>query len=152
MKKKRDRAYYRERLAKEHPALYAKVRSGELSVHAASAKAGLIHLPSRVDALKREWKKANNAQQIEFEKWIKAAVPKRAPKPIADPDGHLRSDVKVFLSDRLKRLGWTPGRLLREIGFKGGDWTLSSAILNGTTLRSEVIPELSAWLAKEGFR
>src|SRR5664280_2783563 len=132
MKKKRDRKYYKGRLAKDHPTLLAEVLSGRLSVRAASAKAGLIHLPTRLDALKREWKKASDTQQVEFVKWIRATVPTRAPKPIADPDGHLRSDVKVFLSGRLKIIGWTPGRLLKEIGFKGGDWTLSSAILNGT--------------------
>ena len=152
MKKKRDRKYYKGRLTKDHPTVLAEALSGRLSVRAASAKAGLIRLPSRVDALKRDWKKANNAQQVEFLKWLKAVVPKRAPKPIADPDGRLRPDVKVFLSDRLKIIGWTPGRLLKEIGFKGRDWTLSSAILNGTTLRPKVIPKLSDWLTKEGFR
>jgi hypothetical protein len=152
MKKRRDLSYYEGRLAKEHPALCARVHSGELSVRAASAAAGLIHLPSRVDALKREWRKATGAQRAEFIEWTAATASTSATRPISDRDGHLRSDVKVFLSDRLKRFGWTPGRLLKEIGFRRGDWTLSSAILNGTTLRAEVIPKLAEWLAKEGLR
>jgi hypothetical protein len=150
--KKRDSAYYKKRLAKDHPALFAEVRAGRLSVRAASAKAGMVHLPTRLDALKREWKGASESQRDEFREWLKMDAFKPIAKPIADSDGRLRSDVKVFLSGRLKSIGWTPGRLLKEIGFKGGDYTLSSAILNGTTLRPAVIPKLSDWLTKQGFR
>jgi|ERR1017187_8656316 hypothetical protein len=150
---KRGAAYYRARLRRDHPTIFADLSSGKfVSVREAAAAAGLIRLPSRVDALKREWKKANNAQHVEFLKWLKAGALKRVGRPIADADGRLRSDVRAFLSGRLRSIGWTPGRLMKEIGFKGYDYTLSSAILSGNTLRPAVIPKLSDWLTKQGFR
>ena len=151
MRKKRDREYYKGRLTKDHPALLAEVRSGGLSVRAASAKAGLIRLPSRVDALKREWKKANSAQQVEFVKWLKAGALKRVGRPIADADGRLRSDVRAFLSHWVESHRSKPGRIMKEIGFSGFDYTLSWAISDGHALRPAVIPKLSDWLTKQGY-
>jgi len=139
-------------LAKDYPAIYAEVLSGRISVRAASAKAGLIHLPTRVDALKREWKKANNGQQIEFWGWVRARVPKRALKPIADPDGRLRLPVRAFLSRWIKDHKSKPGRIAKQIGFSVFDPTFRMAIEGGHELRAEVIPELAKWMAKEGFR
>ena len=152
MTKRRDRKYYKDRLEKEHPALYAKVRSGELSVRAASAKAGLIHLPTRFDALKREWKKASGAERSEFGRWLKTTLPKRAPKPIADTGGILRPDVRVFLQGWLSCYGSRAGRIMKVMGFKVFDPTLNSAIVGGHALRSEVIPPLTLWLRSQGFR
>lgn len=149
---KRGAAYYRARLRRDHPTIFADLSSGKfVSVREAAAAAGLIHLPTRLDALKREWQGASEPQRDEFEKWLKTGALKRVGKPIANSDGRLRSDVRVFLSGRLKSIGWTPGRLMKEIGFKRYDYTLSSAILSGTTLRPAVIPKLTAWLKIEGF-
>src|ERR1035437_447814 len=62
MTKKRDAAYYKKRLAKDHPAIFADLDAGRIkSVSAASAKAGLIKLPTRFGALKREWTGASRA-------------------------------------------------------------------------------------------
>src|SRR5665647_2171436 len=100
---KRDAAYYRARLRREYPSFFADFIGGKYSsVREATAAAGLIRLPSRVDAMKREWKKATNAQQVEFVKWLKASLPKRATKAIADADGRLRSDVRRFLEHWIK--------------------------------------------------
>lgn len=149
---KRDAAYYRARLRRDHPTVSAGLSSGKYaSVREAAAAAGLIRLPSRLDALKREWNRASKTQHVEFINWLKAGAFKRVAKSIADSDGRLRSDVKAFLSGRLRSIGWTPGRLMKEIGFKGYDYTLSSAILSRTTLRPAVIPKLTAWLKMEGF-
>ena len=152
MKKKRDAEYYKKRLAKEHPALFAEVRSGELSVRAASAKARLIHLPTRLDSLKREWRGASGAQRVEFIKWVKAETSKHAGRSIADPDGRLRSDVRAFLTHWLASNRSKPGWILKEIGFSVFDPTLASALSGKTTLRPEVIPKLGDWLTKHGFR
>ena len=123
---KRGAAYYRARLRRDHPTIFADLSSGKfVSVREAAAAAGLIRLPSRVDALKREWKKANNAQHVEFLKWLKAGALKRVGRPIADADGRLRSDVRAFLSGRLRSIGWTPGRLMKSA-------------LKATTTRSQV--------------
>ncbi|MGD0420311.1 MAG: hypothetical protein ABSA68_12155 [Xanthobacteraceae bacterium] len=150
--KKRDSAYYRKRLAKDHPLIYAEVVAGRLSVRAASAKADLIHLPTRVDALKREWKRASEAQRDEFQEWVKTGTSKGRPKPIADADGRLRTDVRAFLSHWITSHKSRPGRILEEIGFSVHDYTLSWAISDGHGLRPDVIPKLSAWLIARGLR
>jgi hypothetical protein len=153
MSGKRDAAYYRARLRREHPTIFADLIGGKYrSVREAAAAAGLIRLPTRLDGLKREWRRASNAQQAEFFKWLKARSPKRVSLPIADAEGRLRSDVRAFLSRWVTSHRSKPGRIMKEIGFSGFDWTLSSAISHGRTLRLEVIPKLSDWLTKQGFR
>jgi hypothetical protein len=112
MKKKRDARYYKARLAREYPAIFAEIHSGGLSVRAASAKAGLIHLPTRLDALKREWKKADRVEQRRFVIWAKAEEVKArgaTVRPIADSAGHLRADAVKFLSDWITTNRSKPG-------------------------------------------
>jgi hypothetical protein len=48
------KAYYLQRLEREHPALAAKIASGELSVYAASIAAGLRKAPAKTP----QWTKA----------------------------------------------------------------------------------------------
>jgi hypothetical protein len=82
---KRGAAYYRARLRRDHPTIFADLSSGKfVSVREAAAAAGLIHLPSRLDALKREWRGASGAQHVEFLKWLKAGALKRVGRPIAE--------------------------------------------------------------------
>jgi hypothetical protein len=150
--KKRDSAYYKKRLAKDHPALFAEVRAGKLSVRAASAKAGLIHLPTRLDALKREWRGASESQRDEFKEWIKTGALKRVAKPIADSDGRLRSGVRAFLSHWVKSNRSKPGRIMKQMGLSGHDYRLSQAIFGGHELPPGVIAKLDDWLPKHGFR
>lgn len=153
MKKKRDSEYFAKRLAKDYPAIFAEVRPrGPLSIRAASVKAGLIHLPTRVDALKREWKRATEAQRVEFLHWLRAAAVKRVAMPIADAGGRLRPEVRAFLSHWVRSNRSKPGRIMRDIGFSRSDYTLSAAISRGDPMRAEVIPKLSVWLTSRGFR
>jgi hypothetical protein len=149
--KNRDSAYFRGRLAKDHPAILAEVHSGRLSVRAASAKAGLIHLPTRLDALKREWKKAARSDQVEFVKWLKAGAWKTRVRLIADRKGRLRGDVRAFLSRWVATHRSRPGRIMKQMGFSGFDYTLAAAIVRRSELRAEVITKLDARLKKEGF-
>lgn len=72
MAKKRDSNYYRERLRREHPAVFKDLQAGRIpSVRRAAAQAGLIRLPGRLDALKREWRKANDGDRQEFAEWVR---------------------------------------------------------------------------------
>jgi hypothetical protein len=150
---KRGAAYYRARLRRDHPTIFADLSSGKfVSVREAAAAAGLIRLPSRVDALKREWKKAKNEQQAEFVKWLTSGAYKRVGLPIADAKGRLRRDVSDFLLRWVAQRGFNPARVMKEIGFSGYDPTFRSAISSDGPLRAEVIPELARWLKKQGFR
>jgi hypothetical protein len=150
--KKRDSAYYRRRLEKDRPAIFAEVVAGRLSVRAASAKAGLIHLPTRLQALKREWKGATDAQRVQFLIWLKSGAHKWVGQPIADSDGRLRRDVSDFLLRWVARKGLRPGNIMKELGFSGHDPTFASAISSDYPLRAEVIPKLAVWLKKHGSR
>lgn len=156
MKKKRDNGYLRKRLAREHSSILADFDAGLIpSIRAAAAKAGLIHLPTPLHVLKREWKKASRAAQADFIRWIKAreaASRGAAMRPIADKDGHLRPDVKKFLADWITTNKSKPGRIMEKIGFKRHDATLSPAIYRGHDLRQAVIPKLTDWLIAQGFR
>jgi hypothetical protein len=122
------------------------------STRSTNALKRVWRVPSRVDALKREWKKANNAQQVEFVKWLKAGALKRVVKPIADREGHLRPDAVAFLSHWLATRRLKPGRIMEQMGLSWHDWRLAATINRGETLAPEVIPKLIDWLAKEGFR
>jgi hypothetical protein len=155
MKKKRDAKYYAERLKKESPGVFAEIRPGGLSVRAASAKAGLVHLPTPLGILKREWKKASLVERREFVVWLKAGGAKASSasfKPIADKAGRLRPEVRKFLSDWVKANKSKPGRIMKSIGFKVFDPTLSQAIYGGHWLRPAVIPKLASWLTAQGYR
>jgi hypothetical protein len=155
MTKKRDAKYYKGRLAREYPAIFAEIRPGGLSVRAASAKAGLIHLPTRVDALKREWKKADRAEQRAFARWARAreASARGAPvRSIADSAGHLRADAVKFLSDWITTNRSKPGRILKQIGRSVHDWRLANVIDHGGVLPKEIIDKLEPWMVKEGFK
>jgi hypothetical protein len=153
MTRKRDAAYYRARLRRDHPGVFAGLSSGKYSsVREAAAAAGLIRLPSRLDALKREWRGASGAQRVEFIKWLKAGALKRVGRPIAYSDGRLRPDVRAFLTHWVTTNRSKPGRIMKEIGFSVFDYTLASALSGKTTLRPAVIPKLSDWLTMQGFR
>jgi hypothetical protein len=104
-----------------------------------------------LDALKREWQGASEPQRDEFEKWLKTGALKRVGKTIANADGRLRPDVRAFLSHWVTSNKSRPGRILKEIGFSGFDYTLSWAISSGHPLRPAVIPKLSDWLTKQGY-
>jgi len=61
-------AYLNGRLKRDQPASYKALEDGRIpSVRQAAVAARLIHLPARLDALKREWKKATAAELADLE-------------------------------------------------------------------------------------
>jgi|SRR5665213_1579071 len=108
-------------------------------------------IPTRVDALKREWNGASETQRDEFRDWLKTGALKRAARSIADSDGRLRPNVRAFLSHWVTSNRSKPGRIMRDIGFSVFDYTLASALSGKTTLRPAVILKLGDWLKKQGF-
>jgi len=155
MPKKRNSAYYRRRLEKEHPAIYRDLLSGKYpSVRKAAAAAGLIHLPTRLHALKREWIRASPVERAEFGRWIRTGAPAKrrlAVPTIADREGRLRPNVRSFLSLWVKTNKTTPGRIMEAIGSTNYDWRLSCAIYKGERLPNDVLAKLGSWLTKEGY-
>jgi hypothetical protein len=155
MTKKRDSAYYEGRLKRDFPPIFSDLRAGKFkSVRQASAAAGLIHLPTRVDALKREWTRATTREKNEFVSWTKGrkAASAAPAMPIIDTAGHLKPAVIRFINDwtRVRRI--KPGRIMKEIGFSNFDYTLSHALRLGAPIRPTVIAPLERWLASNGFK
>ena len=147
MTKRRDAAYYEGRLKRDYPKEFAELRAGRFkSVRQAAAAAGLIHLPTRLDALKREWNRAVKDERVDFLAWVRASLlgAKRAiapaKRPIIDGAGHLKPAVIKFISDWTVSKRVRPGKIMKEIGFSNYDATLAFVIL-----------PLERWLARNGF-
>jgi hypothetical protein len=64
--------YALRRLRKDRPELHAKVLSGDLSAHAAMLQAGFRRVPSLLDTVKRQWRKASAAERAEIRAWLDA--------------------------------------------------------------------------------
>src|SRR5450759_3210504 len=123
-KKPRGSAYYRGVIQRKFPALYADILSGKKTVRQASIEAKLIHLPTRFDALKREWKRGTDPPRRKFINWLKATrfglapLPPPAPTPaIADSTGILLIPVVAFLKNWIDCYNTTPGRIMKVMGF-----------------------------------
>jgi hypothetical protein len=155
MTKKRNSAYFEARLKRDFPPIFSDLRAGKFkSVRQAAAFAGLIHLPTRLDALKREWKGATTAEKNEFAAWTKGrkAVSATPLMPIIDAAGHLKPAVIRFISTWVRDKRIKPGRIMKEIGFSNFDYTLSHALRLGAPIRSEAVPRLEGWLTRNGFK
>jgi hypothetical protein len=157
--KKRDAAYYEARLKRDYPKEFAELRAGRFrSVRQAAAAAGLIHLPTRFDALKREWKRAGRRERSDFLVWVRKSILAAAPahhpaKPsIIDSAGHLKPAVVKFIEDWAAAKRITPGKIMKEIGFSNYDATLAFALKRGNPIRSEVLMPLQGWLVRNGFK
>ncbi len=59
-------SYAARRLARDRPDLLVKVKSGELSCHAAMVAAGFRKVPTALDLLRRDWAKATDTERFQF--------------------------------------------------------------------------------------
>lgn len=135
--KKRDSAYWLARLKREYPAIYAKYRSKEItSVRAACIKAGLIHQPSQLDILKREWRRTSPSQRDAFLNSIapRSRITPSKPKSVlshtdlVDSAGYLRPTVKTLIRARMKTDGVRSADLMESLGFDRFNTSLMSAM------------------------
>lgn len=161
--KKRDNAYWLGRLEREHPAIFDRLRSGAIpSVRAACAEAGLIRLPSRLDALKREWARASSSERAAFVAWVKGMLPPRPtvvslPVVLTGPDGTLLPEV----IDRIKAIMARPGpfgpgraphgRIMSAMGYARSSTRLANALDRRGKPDGDFLDRLRAWMvAAEG--
>jgi hypothetical protein len=157
MPKKRDSAYFMARLKREFPTVFADLRAGKIkSVRQAAVKAGLIKMPSRLDALKREWKRAAPSQKDLFLRWIKTtriglkSATKIKP-PIVDAERRLRPDVRIALQNWLSTNHSKVADITTEMGFPSLDPSLSLAIRRSYKIRPDMIAKLEHWLKLKGL-
>ena len=159
MSKKRDRAYYEARLKRHFPKIFAQLRAGKFkSVRQAAAEAGLIHLPTRFDALKREWKRGTHAERTKFISWLKATRHGLAPLPpvvpmpaIADSAGILLIPVAAFLKNWIDCYNTTAGRIMKVMGFCNFDTRLSQSLGRRVGLPTDILSALAVWLKAQGY-
>jgi len=85
---------------------------------------------------------------------LTASIPPVNPRNLRNQSAGLgiSPHVRAFLANWISDYGSKAGRIMKVIGFNGFDPTLSQAIVGGHELRAEVIPQLEAWLNKQGFR
>ena len=103
----RDSAYWQRRLAREHPEIAERLRSGEIpSVRAAAIEAGLIRERKPLDDLRRAWAKAARGERRAFLAEVGATA------PVVDHD-RLAKMSDDELSAELKRASL--GRLASSI-------------------------------------
>jgi hypothetical protein len=155
---KRDNAYYRRRLEKEHPAIFQDLKDGKYpSEREAFVAAGLRSERTRLHELKNAWRKSSRAEQAAFMKWLKlefaklsaaaslstapsaasvtssAAVPA---KPAAvDPLGHVMPWAKARIHYLMAKRGLKQGDVMAEMGFKKLNPSLGLALNQDTRIR-----------------
>ncbi len=146
--KKRDSAYYLKRLRHEHPAIHAKVASGEItSVRAGRIEAGLIHLPTRLDALKREWKRASPKERRDFLDLVTGKTPLgAAPVDLTDKDGFLTVNVIKQIDETMNTGRKWKGDLSEKLGYKRVDPRLGWAMARRSKPKAEFLKRLGRLL------
>jgi hypothetical protein len=79
--KDRSNVYWLKRIERDHPKIFAKLRSGEVpTVRAARLQAGLLRQPTRLEKFIRDWDRLSIGQRGEFLQWVKSTQ-----KPVAEP-------------------------------------------------------------------
>jgi hypothetical protein len=154
---KRDSSYFKARLKRDYPKIHSDLVAGRYkSVRAAAIAAGMVTSPTRLDALKREWKRASLAEKKAFLAWARPhPSPSGSPVPlpaITDSRGYLLVTVVDFLVRWTKGRKIRPGQIMKEMGFSNYDYRLAHALRRQDPLAQEVCDKLPPWLVKAGFR
>ena len=173
---KRDNAYYRGRLEKEHPAVFQDLEDGKYgSEREAFVAAGLRSERTRLHELKNAWRKASRAEQAAFMQWLKleyaklrgagavsggppAATATASPGVAATPRavdslGHVLPWAKARILYLMARRGLKHGDLMTEMGFKKLNPSLWLALNQGNRLRDvRMVRAVEKWiLDQEGL-
>lgn len=151
--KKRDAAYYQRRLRAEHPAIFADLKAGRISsTRQAAAKAELIHLPTRLSALKREWRGATKKERRAFVEWARdelaAGVKGRMTKdPLLDADGYLSLSTADRVWRLKERLRLMKGEMYVQMGLKAHDWRVIGVLERKIKPPPVILEAIRTWLA-----
>lgn len=153
-KQRRDSAYFRQRLKTHSPAILKDLDDGKFkSVRSAAIAANLIKEPTKLDALKRAWRKATSDEQKEFLRWVRSTlkpVPARKPpsRPIVDSDGYLVEWAAKRIDEIQRKRKLSDREVTAELALKPLDTSLWSALRPGPRGKSKIRPEVVAALDK----
>jgi hypothetical protein len=157
MSKKRDSAYLEGRLKRDFPREFADLRAKKFkNVSQAAAAAGLIRLPTRFDALKREWKGATPVQRAAFLTWVRATrigltSATRIKPPIVDAGRYLKPDVITVIRKWLAANHAKISDIVKGMGLSTLDGSLALALKGHYRLRKDAIVKLESWLKLQGL-
>lgn len=154
---KRDKAYYEERLIRDHPAIYADLIAGKYrTVTEAAIAAGLRKPRTRLQELKNAWENASAGEQRESERWLHTQFGLTTPHPTS-PNG-----AKVPIANDRRLLPWAKSRIraimshrhlkigdvMNEMGLPIRNASVGLALTNDSRLQPQVLIALEAWLEK----
>jgi len=156
---KRDAEYYKKRLQREHPGIFADLVAGAYpSVRAAALTAGLVKPRSALSELKSAWRKATPAQKRQFLSWARSGslpVTSAASLPTAafDADGSLLPWARERILEIMDRRKIGQTAVMRELGSSPLNVSLWSAVSNKTKVRQPNLRHaVDKWLADHARR
>lgn len=170
MRQKRDKDYYLRRLKAEHPIAYAHVQTGHKDFWDTVYDVGLKRRQKPVNSLKGAWKRCSATDKQEFLDWLKSehgiqtkkssfsgipssAFSKATLPDLADSQGRLSTAAIAAISDTMQKFNMTNGDLMKEIGEKPLDVSITSAVWNGRKIHNPVLlDKLKRWLKKHGHQ
>jgi len=163
---KRGNEYYRQRLEKDWPDLFAKVEAGEITVNKARQLAGLGGTRTRLNELLHAWKTATTVERREFLKQTglarhlvakaRAPGPAPTPKPASLPAretfngrGYVQDWARKRVQEVMKKKGLSYEMLRDELGLARQDQSIAMAVRNGCRIHVlETRSRLESWLAE----
>lgn len=166
---KRDAAYFRARLKRDHPAIHAELIAGRLpSVRAAAIAAGIVKPRRRVTELQNAFLKASGAEKDEFLDWLLAnygqtarragastvgkltvvSTQPAAPRSALTQDRHLEPWARVRIQEILNLKGWKAGTVMADMGSNVRDASLGMALLRDTKLTRLDPAKLDDWIQR----
>ncbi|PYE88057.1 hypothetical protein [Phyllobacterium leguminum] len=156
-KQVRDSAYYEERLKRDHPSVYADLKSGKHStVTDAAIAAGLKKARTRLQELRNAWTKADAVEQADFLRWLAAsgAGSPRMSRPASigvtfkvAVDRRLTAEASRRINEIMSKRHLKPGDVMAELGYSRLNASVGMALARGTQLKPDVIVALQKWLA-----
>ena len=163
MAKKRDSRYWLGRLERDHPAVFAAYKAGQIkSVRQACARAGLIRLPGRLDALKREWKAATESERATFLEWTRSQTPQGGAagsatlpgaldtsKALVGADGHLLPVVVDHVRAIMSARNMKPWQVAVAMGSHSHDMRLEFALRRDWRPTEDFVDRLRDWIAAQ---
>ena len=148
----RNNSYWMARFKRDHRTLYDGVKAGEITVRQARQVAGLLRLPSKLDALKRAWKMASESDRKAFDGWrkigAKLPVARRTVPLELDSEGKFTDMTCRRIRAILAANGNKMGLLMEELGYTRLNGSLGNAISRRqrSTPSPDLLRRVGKWL------
>jgi hypothetical protein len=153
LRKKRDNAYYMDRIKRDRPALFADYVAGLYSSVAALRRAAnMISARTPLHELKNAWSKATAKERGIFIEWLRVSVAGGPTTPARQPvavDGVLQQWAIDSIRHVMSRRRMKMGALLDELGFKRLNPSLGNALHGKTRIQATMVLALAKWLAAQ---